>query len=179
MSRVGKQPVDLPKGVDIKIDGQQVEVKGPKGTLQREFHALVEVVKEDNSVKITPREDTQTARALWGLSRSLLNNMVTGVSQGFTRVLEVNGVGYRAELKGEALNLALGFSHPVVFDLPKGISASVEKNTQITLTGIDKELVGLTAARIRAYRPPEPYKGKGIKYAEETLRRKVGKAGIK
>ena len=105
--------------------------------------------------------------------------MVTGVSQGFTRVLEVNGVGYRAELKGEALNLALGFSHPVVFDLPKGISASVEKNTQITLTGIDKELVGLTAARIRAYRPPEPYKGKGIKYAEETLRRKVGKAGIK
>jgi large subunit ribosomal protein L6 len=179
MSRVGKQPVDLPKGVEIKINGQKVEVKGPKGALNREFHPLVELVKEENAVRVNPREESQKARALWGLSRSLLNNMVIGVSQGYTRVLEVNGVGYRAELKGNSLNLVLGFSHPVIFEVPKGITASVEKNTQITLTGIDKELLGLTAARIRAYRPPEPYKGKGIKYAEETLRRKVGKAGIK
>lgn len=179
MSRVGKQPVGLPQGVDVKIDGQKVEVKGPKGSLSREFHELVEVEQADGELRVKPREESQTARAMWGLTRSLLNNMVVGVSAGFTRVLEINGVGYRAEMKGEVLNLALGFSHPVEFPLPTGISAAVEKNTQITLTGIDKELLGLTAARIRAFRPPEPYKGKGVKYAEETIRRKVGKAGIK
>jgi len=179
MSRVGKQPVSLPQGVDVKINGQDVQVKGPKGTLNRRFHDLVEIKQADGELRVKPRETSQTARAMWGLSRALLNNMVLGVSQGFTRVLEINGVGYRAELKGDTLNLALGFSHPVEFKLPAGVSAAVEKNTQITLTGIDKELLGLTAARIRAFRPPEPYKGKGIKYAEETIRRKVGKAGIK
>lgn len=179
MSRVGKQPVSLPQGVDVKINGQDVQVKGPKGTLNRRFHDLVEIQQADGELRVKPRETSQTARAMWGLSRALLNNMVLGVSQGFTRVLEINGVGYRAELKGDTINLALGFSHPVEFKLPSGISAAVEKNTQITLTGIDKELLGLTAARIRAFRPPEPYKGKGIKYAEETIRRKVGKAGIK
>jgi large subunit ribosomal protein L6 len=179
MSRVGKQPVSLPQGVDVKINGQDVQVKGPKGTLNRRFHDLVEIEQDNGELRVKPRETSQTARAMWGLSRSLLNNMVIGVSQGFTRVLEINGVGYRAELKGDTINLALGFSHPVEFKLPSGISAAVEKNTQITLTGIDKELLGLTAARIRAFRPPEPYKGKGIKYAEETIRRKVGKAGIK
>lgn len=179
MSRVGKLPIDLPQGVEVKIAGQQVDVKGPKGSLSREFHPMVEVLKEDASLRVTPREESQEARALWGLSRSLLNNMVTGVSQGFVRVLEINGVGYRAEVAGNTLKLALGFSHPVDFTLPKGIDASVEKNTVVTLSGIDKELLGQTAATIRAFRPPEPYKGKGIKYKEETIRRKVGKAGVK
>ena len=179
MSRIGKLPVALPKGVDISIKGQVVEVKGPKGVLSREFHPLVSVEKDDGSLRVKPLEESIKAKALWGLSRSLLNNMVTGVSQGYTRVLEINGVGYRAELKGTALNLSLGFSHPVVFELPQGIEAKVDKNTIITLTGIDKELLGQTAATIRAFRPPEPYKGKGVKYAEETIRRKVGKAGVK
>ncbi|MGD8561443.1 MAG: 50S ribosomal protein L6 [Desulfarculaceae bacterium] len=179
MSRVGKQPVELPKGVEAKIAGQKVEIKGPKGLLSREFHSLVEVSQDDGRLQVKPREESQKARALWGLTRSLLNNMVTGVSQGFSRVLEINGVGYRAELSGATLKMSLGYSHPVVFELPKGISGQVEKNTVLTLSGIDKELLGQTAATIRAFRPPEPYKGKGIKYAEEVIRRKVGKAGVK
>jgi large subunit ribosomal protein L6 len=179
MSRVGKLPVDIPQGVEVKISGQDVQIKGPKGSLARTFHPLVEIAQEDAALRVKPREESKKARGLWGLSRSLLDNMVHGVSQGFTRVLEINGVGYRAEVAGDTLKLALGFSHPVEFKLPKGISASVEKNTIVTLTGIDKELLGQTCATIRAYRPPEPYKGKGIKYAEETIRRKVGKAGVK
>jgi large subunit ribosomal protein L6 len=179
MSRVGKLPVDIPKGVEVKISGQDVQVKGPKGSLARTFHPLVEIAQEDASIRVKPREESQVARGLWGLSRSLLNNMILGVSQGYTRVLEINGVGYRAEVAGDTLKMALGFSNPVEFKLPKGISASVEKNTIVTLTGIDKELLGQTCATIRAFRPPEPYKGKGIKYAEETIRRKVGKAGVK
>lgn len=127
MSRVGKQPVSLPQGVDVKINGQDVQVKGPKGTLNRRFHDLVEIQQADGELRVKPRETSQTARAMWGLSRALLNNMVLGVSQGFTRVLEINGVGYRAELKGDTINLALGFSHPVEFKLPSGISAAVEK----------------------------------------------------
>ena len=137
------------------------------------------IEQKDNNLKINPLEQSKKAQALWGLSRSLLNNMVIGVSQGFSRVLEINGVGYRAESQGSTLKLALGFSHPVVYDLPKGIDAQIEKNTVITLSGIDKELLGQTAATIRAFRPPEPYKGKGVKYAEEVIRRKVGKAGVK
>jgi large subunit ribosomal protein L6 len=179
MSRVGKLPVDIPQGVEVKISGQDVQVKGPKGSLARSFHPLVEIVKEDAALSVKPREESQKARGLWGLSRSLLNNMVLGVSAGYTRVLEINGVGYRAEVAGDTLKMALGFSNPVEFKLPKGISASVEKNTILTFTGIDKELLGQTCATIRAFRPPEPYKGKGIKYAEETIRRKVGKAGVK
>jgi len=179
MSRVGKQPVVVPKEVQVSIAGQAVEVKGPKGTLSREFHSLVEVIPGEGELRVKPREESQQARALWGLSRSLLNNMVMGVSQGFKRVLEINGVGYRAEISGSTLKLALGYSHPVLFELPTGVTGQVEKNTIITLTGIDKELLGQTAATIRAFRPPEPYKGKGVKYAEEVLRRKVGKAGVK
>ena len=179
MSRVGKQQLVLPQGVQVKITGSRVAVKGPKGELAREFHPLVAIEQEDNNLKVNPLEQSKKARALWGLSRSLLNNMVIGVSQGFTRVLEINGVGYRAESKGTALSLSLGFSHPVVFQLPKGVDAKVDKNTVITLSGIDKELLGQTAATIRAFRPPEPYKGKGVKYAEEVIRRKVGKAGVK
>ena len=179
MSRIGKLPVDLPQGVEVKLTGQMVEVKGPKGTLNREIHPMIEVKLEESQLSVTPRDQSQKARALWGLCRSLLNNMVVGVHAGFSKTLEINGVGYRAELSGQNLNLNLGFSHPVVFPLPQGIEARVDKNTIITLSGIDKELLGQTAATIRAYRPPEPYKGKGIKYSDEVIIRKVGKAGTK
>lgn len=179
MSRIGKQPVEFPKGVSVTVKGQKVEVKGPKGALSREFHPVVELLSEEGAIRLKPREEGKEANALWGLCRSLLNNMVRGVSEGFTKVLEINGVGYRAEVSGQTLKLTLGFSHPVDFELPKGVSASVDKNTVVTLTSIDKELLGQTAATIRAFRPPEPYKGKGIKYADEYIRRKVGKAGAK
>lgn len=179
MSRIGKLPVNLPAGVQATIEGQRVEVKGPKGALEREFHPLVQIEMQDGALRVTPRQQDQQGKALWGLSRTLLNNMVVGVSAGFSKVMEINGVGYKAEVAGNSLKLALGFSHPVVFNLPEGISASVEKNTILTLTGIDRELLGQTCATIRAYRPPEPYKGKGIKFAGEAIRRKVGKAGVK
>jgi large subunit ribosomal protein L6 len=179
MSRVGKKPVDLPSGVQVTIEDSKIEVKGPKGTLSRELHPLVKVEQQDGKVVVTPIDESLKARGLWGLFRSLIANMVQGVNGGFTKVLEINGVGYRAEAAGSTLKLTLGFSHPVEFALPEGISGSVDKNTVITLSGIDKELLGQTAATIRAFRPPEPYKGKGIKYAEETIRRKVGKAGVK
>ena len=177
MSRVGKQPVILPSGVEVALDEGKIEVKGPKGALSRELHPLVKISQEEGKLIVAPADDSLKARGLWGLFRSLINNMVMGVSQGFSRVLEINGVGYRAEASGSTLKLTLGFSHPVEFALPEGIGATVDKNTIITLSGIDKELLGQTAATIRAFRPPEPYKGKGIKYAEETIRRKVGKAG--
>jgi large subunit ribosomal protein L6 len=156
-----------------------ITVKGPKGTLSREVHPKVQLDVQDGVIKVSPREETRDARALWGLTRSLVNNMVVGVSTGFTRVLEVIGVGYRADVQGQTLNLALGYSHPIEFPLPKGITAAVDKQNRITLEGSDKELLGLTAARIRALRKPEPYKGKGVKYAEEQIQRKVGKAGAK
>ena len=179
MSRIGKLPVKLPSGVEASIQGQRVDVKGPKGSLSREFHPMVEINRQDAEVRVTPREQTQQGRALWGLSRTLLNNMVVGVSAGFSKVMEINGVGYRAEVDGGTLKMALGYSHPILFQLPQGVSASVEKNTILTLTSIDKELLGQTCATIRAYRPPEPYKGKGIKFAGEVIRRKVGKTGVK
>ncbi|CAO0820061.1 50S ribosomal subunit protein L6 [Desulfarculales bacterium] len=179
MSRIGKLPVNLPAGVQATVDGQLVEVKGPKGTLAREFHPMVLIEQQEGILRITPREHNQQGKALWGLSRTLLNNMVVGVSVGFSKVMEINGVGYKAEVTGTTLKLALGFSHPVVFELPEGISASVEKSTTLTVTGIDRELLGQTCATIRAYRPPEPYKGKGIKFVGEVIRRKVGKAGVK
>ena len=179
MSRVGKQPVIVPSGVQVAFDETKIEVKGPKGALSRELHPLVTISQEEDKLSVSPADDSLKARGLWGLFRSLISNMVTGVSQGYTKVLEINGVGYRAEVAGNTLKLTLGFSHPVDFALPEGIGAAVEKNTIITLSGIDKELLGQTAATIRAFRPPEPYKGKGIKYAEETIRRKVGKAGVK
>jgi large subunit ribosomal protein L6 len=179
MSRIGKLPINLPKGVEVAIEGQSVAVKGPKGSLSREFHPLVEIAKQEGVLSVKPRETTQQGRALWGLSRTLLNNMVVGVSAGFTKVMEINGVGYRAEVAGTTLKMALGFSHPVIFELPEGIACTVEKNTILTVTGIDKELLGQTCAKIRAWRPPEPYKGKGIKFAGEIIRRKVGKTGVK
>ncbi len=179
MSRIGKLPIALPSGVEVSITEQEVVVKGPKGTLSRQFHPMVLIEREENALRVKPQDQSQQARALWGLSRSLLNNMVVGVSTGFTKVLEIIGVGYKAEMDGSTLKLALGFSHPVIFPLPEGISGSVEKNTIVTLTGYDKELLGQVCANLRRYRPPEPYKGKGIKFQGEVIRRKVGKAGVK
>jgi large subunit ribosomal protein L6 len=179
VSRIGKKPVILPSGVEVKIAGQEIEIKGPKGKLSRSFHPLVEIKQEGEALKVSPRETTQTGRALWGMSRTLLNNMVVGVSNGFSKTMEINGVGYRAEISGNTLKMALGFSHPVEFALPAGISGQVERNTVLTLSGIDRELLGQTCASIRAFRPPEPYKGKGIKYLNEVIRRKAGKTGKK
>ncbi|MFH1136298.1 MAG: 50S ribosomal protein L6 [Pseudomonadota bacterium] len=179
MSRVGKKPIPLPQGVTVEYTAPILVVKGAKATLRREIHPLAILEIEPTVITVKPKDDSRDARAIWGLTRTLISNMVVGVSQGFTRVLEVIGVGYRAEAKEQVLNMALGFSHPVNFPLPDGISASVDKQNKITLQGADKELLGLTAARLRALRKPEPYKGKGVKYAEETIVRKVGKAGSK
>ncbi len=175
MSRIGKAPVSVPDKVDVKVDGNHVAVKGPLGNIERRFKG-VNIALDGQQVKVTPVDESRTNRALWGLSRTLIQNMVSGVSQGFTRVLEINGVGYRAEVKGTTLVLTLGHSHPINFELPQGIKAEVEKQTTVKLSGVDKELLGQTAAKIRSFRPPEPYKGKGVKYKEETIRRKAGKA---
>lgn len=175
MSRIGKVPVDLPAKVKVSINGPTVKVEGPLGSLERTFRG---VTFEQSAARVTlkPVDESRAARALWGLSRTLLANMVTGVSKGFVRVLEINGVGYRAEVAGTTLTLSLGKSHPVVFPLPEGIKAEVEKQTTLKLIGVDKELLGQTAAKVRSFRPPEPYKGKGVKYQEETIRRKAGKS---
>ena len=175
MSRIGKKPIIIPAGVKVALNGRTVKVEGPKGRLERELHDQVEIRVEADQIQVHP-PNQRTGGALQGLTRTLVANMVDGVTKGFTRGLEINGVGYRAELKGTTLNLALGYSHPVEYPLPAGVSAEVEKQTKITLSGIDKELVGATAAKIRSFRPPEPYKGKGIRYADEQIRHKVGKA---
>ncbi len=154
-------------------------VKGPKGQLQREIHPLSNVSVEDDVIHVTPVDESRDARALWGLTRTLINNMVVGVTEGFKKGLEIVGVGYRVEQKGNTLVFSLGFSHPVEFELPKGISATLDKQNKVMLEGIDKELLGHTAAKVRAFRPPEPYKGKGVRYMNEHVRRKVGKAGSK
>ena len=176
MSRIGKLPVPLPKGVKTNVTAGRVVVEGPKGKLEMSFDPEVEVTVEDGRLVVKRRDDSRRARGLHGMTRKLISNMVTGVTQGFTRVLEINGVGYRADVKGNAIHLTLGFSHPILFQLPQGISAKVDKQTVITLEGSDKQLLGEVAAMIRELRPPEPYKGKGVKYAEETIRRKAGKA---
>lgn len=179
MSRVGKQPINIPGGVTVNYAEPSLTVKGAKATLQREIHPKVELSIEGSVITVKPVDESREARALWGLTRTLVNNMVVGVSTGFSRVLEVIGVGYRADVQGKNIHFALGYSHPIDFPLPDGISATIDKQNRITLEGADKELLGLTAARIRALRKPEPYKGKGIKYAEEVIQRKVGKAGAK
>ncbi|MCM2265115.1 MAG: 50S ribosomal protein L6 [Desulfuromonadales bacterium] len=178
MSRIGKKPIIIPAGVKVALNGQTVKVEGPKGRLERVLHDQVDVKLEADQITVNPR-NPKDGSSLQGLTRTLVANMVDGVTKGFSRGLEINGVGYRAELKGTTLNLALGYSHPVEYPLPAGVSAEVEKQTKITVTGIDKELVGATAAKIRSFRPPEPYKGKGIKYADERILRKAGKAGAK
>jgi large subunit ribosomal protein L6 len=177
MSRIGKLPVTLPKGVDVKVNGQEVSVKGPKGELRRTFHPLVKVDRADGTLTVVRANETQQAKALHGLSRSLLSNMVTGVATGYVRDLEISGTGYRATLAGKKLQLALGFSHPIEIDPPAGISFALETPQKVRVAGADKEVVGEIAAKIRALRVPDPYKAKGVKYAGEYIRRKAGKAG--
>jgi large subunit ribosomal protein L6 len=178
MSRVGKKPIQLPKGVTVNIRGHEIELHGSKGSLKRDLHPQVKVEVADGTIRVSAGEGREGG-ALQGLTRTLINNMMVGVSGGYTRVLEISGVGYRADLRGDILNLSLGYSHPIEFKLPEGVSASVDKQNRITLTCIDKELLGQTAAKIRAFRRCDPYKGKGVKFAGEVLRRKVGKAGAK
>ncbi len=178
MSRVGKQPIVLPKGVDVAVDGQTVTVKGPKGTLTRTFHDRVTVQVADGIATVERAGDDRQTRALHGLFRSLLANMVTGVSEGFRKELSIVGVGYRAAVQGRAVELQVGYSHPVKIEAPEGIDFEAPNPTHLVVSGIDKELVGQVAANIRKVRPPEPYKGKGIRYADEHVRRKAGKAGV-
>lgn len=178
MSRIGRMPITVPQNVEIKIDGTQVSVRGPKGNMTREFHPEMEISRENGDLVVKRPSDAPHHRALHGMTRSLLNNMVVGVSSGYERVLEINGVGYRADMNGKQLVLYVGYSHPVTVEPPEGISFEVETRTrQIKVLGFDKELVGQIAANIRKVRPPEPYKGKGIKYLEEKIRRKAGKTG--
>jgi len=178
MSRVGKAPITLPSGVNVAIDGNKVTVKGPKGQLDREFHERVSINQEDGVLTVARSDDERESRALHGLSRALLNNMVIGVSDGYVKELSIVGVGYRAALKGSTLDFQLGFSHPVSVTAPAGITFEVPEPTRVIISGIDKEAVGQIASEIRAIRPPEPYKGKGIRYKDEQVRRKAGKAGV-
>ena len=175
MSRIGKKPIALPKGVSAAVEGQTVKVKGPKGELKVTLSDNVLASMGPDGVTVAPREGAENARELWGLSRTLVNNLVSGVTQGFSQKLEISGVGYRAAVQGKNLQLQLGFSHDVSYPIPQGISIVCEKPTSITISGIDKQLVGQVAAEIRDWRPPEPYKGKGVKYADEFVRRKEGK----
>jgi large subunit ribosomal protein L6 len=180
MSRIGKLPVPIPEGVQVDIQGQQITVKGPKGTLSLAAHPAVQVQVEERHVVCRRSTDEKFHKALHGLTRSLLHNMVEGVVKGFERKLELVGVGYRASMLGPTnLNLSLGYSHPILYPVPQGIKIEVKDQTQVTVSGIDKQLVGAVAAKIRGFRPPEPYKGKGVKYAEERIRRKAGKTGAK
>ena len=178
MSRIGKKPISIPKGVEVKLEGDYIKAKGPKGELKLRVHPNVQLDMDGNSIAVSVVDGTRESRSIHGLFRVLIDNMVTGVSNGFERVLEIIGVGYRAELKGRTAIFNLGYSNPINFELPKGIDAKIEK-TKIILSGIDKGLLGMTAAKIRSFRKPEPYKGKGIKYADEYVRRKAGKAGAK
>lgn len=176
MSRIGKLAVTIPSGVKIAVEDSAVKLEGPKGKLAASIPSGVQVTVEGNVVRVERDNEERKVRALHGLTRKLIANMAAGVSQGFTRVLEINGVGYRAEVRGQEIHMTLGYSHPVMFPLPPGITASVERQIIITLTGADRQLLGETAAKIRSLRPPEPYKGKGIKYREEVIKRKAGKA---
>ena len=178
MSRVGKRPVPIPETVKVACEARKLTVRGPKGDLSRAVHGDVELAIKDGFIHVIRSGNSKEATAIQGLTRTLVANMITGVTQGFERVLEISGVGYRVDLRSNVLTFTLGYSHPVVYKLPDGITASVEKN-RVVLAGIDKELLGSTAATIRSFRKPEPYKGKGIKYAEERIRRKVGKSGAK
>ena len=175
MSRIGKKPVAVPQGVTVSIDGQTVSVKGPKGELQTKLVDLVSVKLEDGQVIVTPRNETRQARSAWGLCRTLVANLITGVTEGFTKTLEITGVGYRAAVEGKGLKLNLGYSHDVIYDIPDGITITTPRPTQIVVAGIDKQRVGQVAAEIREWRKPEPYKGKGIRYEGEYIFRKEGK----
>ena len=175
MSRIGKRPVPVPKGVEAKVDGQTVTAKGPKGQMAFVVNELCLVEMGDDGVKVTPVDKSKEARSMWGMSRTQVSNLFEGVSDGFNKKLELVGVGYRAQMKGKTLVLALGYSHDIEFDPPEGIEIKVEKNTSVEIIGSDKQVVGEVAAKIRAFRPPEPYKGKGVKYEGEYIFRKEGK----
>jgi len=175
MSRIGKKPITVPSGVTVNLDGQNVSVKGPKGELTLTLVDDVSIENGEQGLVVAPRAETQRARATWGMQRTLVQNNVTGVSEGFVKKLEINGVGYRAQMQGKNLQLQLGFSHDVIYKVPEGIEIKTPKQTEIEVSGIDKQLVGQVAADIRAYRPPEPYKGKGVKYVDEYIFRKEGK----
>ena len=179
MSRIGNKPITVPEGVEVKIDGKHITVKGPKGTLEREIHRNISLEMDGNIIKVTRKNDEAENRSLHGLTRTLISNMIEGVVNEYKRELEINGVGYRAQKKGNKLVMNLGYSHPVEIDPPEGITFDVPAPNQIIVRGIDKEVVGQTAAVIRTKRPPEVYRGKGIKYVEEHIRRKEGKAGKK
>ena len=180
MSRIGKKPIRIPSGVKVQIEGATVRAEGPKGKLAQPVPAGLSARLENNELVITRAGDDRRVRALHGLARALVANMVAGVKDGFEKKLEIVGIGYRAQLQGRVIQLALGYSHPVIFPLPEGITAEIDKQTAITLRGADKALLGETAAKLRALRKPDPYKGKGVKYADEVIRRKVGKkAGAK
>lgn len=175
MSRIGKKPVDLPSGVSASVSGQKVEVKGPKGTLSFNATDDVSLAVEDNAITVTPRGKSKRARQQWGMSRTQIQNCVLGVTDGFKKELEINGVGYRAQMQGNVLKLSLGLSHEVNYEAPEGVTVTAPKQTQIVVEGIDRQLVGQVAANIREWRKPEPYKGKGIKYVDEYIFRKEGK----
>ncbi len=178
MSRIGKMPVVIPEKVDLKVNGATVTVKGPNGQLEYTFNDLVTFESDGKELTVKPVDDSKKATSMWGTARTLVNNMVTGVTTGFTRTLEFNGVGYKAAVQGDTLNLSLGYSHPIEYKLPEGVSAKVTKNV-IDLSGANKELVGFAASKIRSFRPPEPYKGKGVKYSDEHIIRKAGKSAGK
>ncbi len=175
MSRIGKKPIAVPSGITADVDGQTVKVKGPKGTLSAVLHDDVAVELEGGRIKVAPRADSKRARAQWGTSRTLIANLIAGVSKGFQERLEINGVGYRAAVQGKNLQLALGYSHDVIYPIPEGITIATPRPVEIVISGSDRQQVGQVAAEIRDYRPPEPYKGKGIKYASERIFRKEGK----
>lgn len=175
MSRIGKKPIPVPKNVTATVDGQKVTVKGPKGQLSLTLVDDIEVTMEDGAIVVKPRVDTKRARSMWGMSRSLVENLMKGTTNGFTRTLEITGVGYRAAIDGKSLKLQLGYSHDVLYPVPEGISIAVPKPTEITISGIEKNKVGQVAAEIRGFRGPEPYKGKGIRYQGEFIQRKEGK----
>jgi len=177
VSRIGKKPIEIPEGVEVTVDNQVVRVKGPKGELSRKVEREIKVEISEGKIVVRAVSPSRRARQLWGLTRTLIKNMIEGVTEGFKKELELVGVGYRAEKTGEGISLSLGFSHPVEFKPPEGINLEVVDKTKIVVSGIDKQLVGQTAARIRSLRPPEPYKGKGIRYAGEVIKKKAGKAG--
>ena len=179
MSRIGRMPITVPEGVEVKLDGNTITVKGKNGTLTRDIHPAMNVAMEGNTITVTRPNDEKQNRSLHGLSRTLINNMIIGVTEGYSKHLEIQGVGYRVAKKGKALSFTLGFSHPCVMDPPEGISFDCPNSTEIIVSGIDKEKVGAVAAEIRSLRAPEPYKGKGIRYVGEHIIRKVGKAGAK
>ena len=177
MSRIGNKPITVPEGVEVKLDGQHITVKGPKGTLERDIHKNMTVTMDGNVIKVTRKNDEPANRSLHGLTRTLINNMIIGVTHEYTKELQINGVGYRVAKQGTGINMTLGYSHPVIMEAPEGITFDIPNANTIIVRGIDKELVGQTAAVVRSKRPPEVYRGKGIKYADEVIRRKEGKTG--